>query len=1002
MRAVTGSRVSLLCLDASPKYVLLGSNIGSVYVFARRAPSGAPRDPATDRVSERDAHDAPLRFLDRFLVETHAGGSANKPIVALRLNPQHTRLAIAFEDGELEVVEFGEPGLGGEKKTGRVSGRYQAGIPECHRGAVITSLSWSACGDGFIGGDDRGVASLVILEGRDAGATTARFDAPLAQVSFLDDGSAAVVSTTERLYLLYRDESFAKTAVGSKPRDGPFGATSHALARAGVPDDLRDASSGCDWLLGARPGRRLWVCRVTHAASGPEGRVVATLRPSVPPPSPPPGGDLPAKPPRRWEFGRVHAVGPCLLSVSERAIAVVDFVGATVLAWYPLNDKGRGMGAARDVAVSEHRAFALGSDGGVWCLRAPANAEELVRASSRVAARAAADLDVGDATEGERAKMLDPAYHAQRLSERLRAAAPAMKTAGVETEDDDSATATRKTIAGAAAPTRGMTPWERANSSRDGLRLDDGPRVVESGSGVAGVGAAADFPPASTAEDAIGIITRTRVPKKSKKGEKKSKSKRTVGRMVDVEDPDPTPREEQDEEKPTAEKATTTLEAKVAEDFPAAEDAPVAEDSPVADLPADVPVDSPLDSPVDAPVEPSAPRSLSRAVAGEEEAEVDASGVADDREDSFFGDQHPARLRDLAAPFSGPSVRRIPVATRTSSSDEGESDAPLPVYVEGKKVDVAAAKAAAAAALAAAAAAAETANPARTSASIPRAGTAQESPMIDEMLTRNEAARRERDAVETAAEANDDADAASGLGPETPSPQPREAAEAEQSTSDEYDEYDAMIAEAEALELELERAARGETVPSTGTKPEPEPEGVVEKEAEEVAAEVEVENENEVEVETEPEAGADADAGREPEPELEVPAPKLEPEPEAASETASELETGSEPGAEAVSDASEASTGLSTPRAAASPVASTPGASPSTASEEIPSPDSPKPSATNQLFSNDSPWWMSLLGCDGCGPVRANKREKLGLEEPADLQSTPPPTEKDYHQYWLS
>ena len=83
-------------------------------------------------------------------------------------------------------------------------------------------------------------------------------------------------------------------------------------------------------------------------------------------------------------------------------------------------------------------------------------------------------------------------------------------------------------------------------------------------------------------------------------------------------------------------------------------------------------------------------------------------------------------------------------------------------------------------------------------------------------------------------------------------------------------------------------------------------------------------------------------------------------------------------------------------------MASTPGASPSTAPEEIPSPDSPKPSATNQLFSNDSPWWMSLLGCDGCGPVRANKREKLGMEEPVDSQSTPPPTEKDYHQYWLS
>jgi hypothetical protein len=63
------------------------------------------------------------------------------------------------------------------------------------------------------------------------------------------------------------------------------------------------AAAGHDWFFGARPGRRLWLCRVaslshgaaTNAAEGvvPEAgwrlEVVATLRPSVPEASPPPG-----------------------------------------------------------------------------------------------------------------------------------------------------------------------------------------------------------------------------------------------------------------------------------------------------------------------------------------------------------------------------------------------------------------------------------------------------------------------------------------------------------------------------------------------------------------------------------------------------------------------------------------------------------------------------------------------------------------------------------------
>ena len=174
------------------------------------------------------------------MTSLHSGASASKPIVAIRLNPDSTRCALAFEDGELEVVEF-SMGDGGEKKTGRVSGRYEAGIPEAHRGATITSLAWSpnnAGGDAFVCGDNRGVCSVVVLEGKHAGAHTIRFNQPIAQVSFLEDGSAALVSTSEQLYLLYRQDGFSKTCVGAKPRDGPFGATAHPIAHMGVPEGL--------------------------------------------------------------------------------------------------------------------------------------------------------------------------------------------------------------------------------------------------------------------------------------------------------------------------------------------------------------------------------------------------------------------------------------------------------------------------------------------------------------------------------------------------------------------------------------------------------------------------------------------------------------------------------------------------------------------------------------------------------------------------------------------
>jgi hypothetical protein len=327
------------------------------------------------------------------------------------------------------------PGAG----PGRVSGRYEAGVPEAHRGARITSLSWSPAGDAFVCGDDGGVCSVVVLGGKLAGAHTIRFKQPIAQVSFLEDGTAALVSTAAQLYLLYRRDGYSKTCVGSTPRDGPFGAAAHPIAHMGVPEGLEldmmgaGAAAGHEWFFGARPGRRLWLCRVPHAcAACHDGEVVATLRPSLPAASAPPGGMLPAKLPKKWEFGRVLPIGPCLLSVSDKVLSVVDFVGGAVLAWYPMDvgsnsnstpgglshshGQGRAHALGMGLAVEGSRAFVLGGDGGVWCLQAPHTAAALVRSTAMLAAAAGAGPEM---TADEQALLADPRYHARRLAARF-------------------------------------------------------------------------------------------------------------------------------------------------------------------------------------------------------------------------------------------------------------------------------------------------------------------------------------------------------------------------------------------------------------------------------------------------------------------------------------------------------------------------------------------------------------------------------------------------------
>lgn len=573
-----------MSLDVSPNYVVLGSSIGSVYVFARCAEFGGLRDPARTKI---ESPEGPLRFLERFLVETHSGASASKPIVGIRLNPDCTRCALAFEDGDLVVVEF-SMGDGGERKTGRVSGRYEAGIPEAHRDATITSLSWSPAGDAFVCGDNSGVCSVVVLEGKHSGAHTVRFKQPIAQVSFLEEGTAALVSTSTQLYMLYQQDGYGKTTVGSKPRDGPYGATSHPLAHLAIPEGLEldmlgaNAAATHSWFFGARPGRRLWLCRVPHGSAVPHGEVVVTLRPSLPEASVPPGGVMPAKLPKKWEFGRMYPIGPCMLSVSERALAVIDFVGAAVLAWYPMDPKlsGAGAGIAHHrlgQAVEGPRMFMIGGDGGLWSMQVPHTAAALVRSTAMLAAAASTGPDT---TEDEKALLADPGYHAKRLAARFGIDPPQMPqplrrivmgptrngvSEGADEGGEDGGERPERlsvavdennergqelagAIAAMSAAGDGAAAAARAAAvamfdEADPLKWRNGGMGAAGGAGDGGSAAFLSFPPAnvvggndfptvSEADKPIGIITRTR-----NQRSKRSATKRVVG----IEDISPMP-----------------------------------------------------------------------------------------------------------------------------------------------------------------------------------------------------------------------------------------------------------------------------------------------------------------------------------------------------------------------------------------------------------------------------------------------------------------------------
>lgn len=446
LTGIAGPRVRFQCLDANHKHVVLGANTGSLYVFARtRADGPSPFGP------DADAPEGPLRFMTVVSPPRQPSDDAAKDdpaddartpqsafasrsrgvspaIRRIKLSPRGDRCAIAYATGVLNVVEF-RPGV--ERRGG--SPKVIVQIPKAHVTADVTWLEWSPDGTRLLSGDDKGRVGVTEFSKGAVVANTLALGSPVAQASFSASGLMAALCTNEAVDLLSVPTG-VHPKVGSKPREGPYGGCFHVLARDAAPDGATPRNSGegeSEWMLAARPGRRLWVAEAwleggEGARGEPRSAVAATLKPDVPKGSRAPGAPepRPGAKSRKWEFGRLHPLGPtCVLSVAERALAVVEVCGGSLLEWCPLGEPGS-VGIAAGVASAaavDARAFLLAAPehgGGVWCLEAPPTEAALVACVADVAAVAVAVARERDGAGGDTGSA--ETLHAVTLATKLR------------------------------------------------------------------------------------------------------------------------------------------------------------------------------------------------------------------------------------------------------------------------------------------------------------------------------------------------------------------------------------------------------------------------------------------------------------------------------------------------------------------------------------------------------------------------------------------------------
>lgn len=425
LRLVSSKRVRFTSIDVTPAHIFLGANTGSAYVFARTV-DGEDEASTSGRGGGLDRAECKARFVTTLTPEVidfvaHGSRLAPQSVSAIRVSPCGRLCAMGFIDGSVRVIEL--DGLATGEATQRRSsfGATVGYLLTSHGGQRITALRWSSNGRELFAGSDRGMITVMcfadFLEWCDGGRVGERppttnktefveLASKIHQVDISPSDVHAILSAECSAQVLVITGG-VKVDIGSKQREGAYGSCFHRYSTRSLDDDgVEEEEEMDEWADGdltsepvvehavlARPGRKLWIAKFKSDRQKTVPEVLATLKPEVPAPSTTPGWKQPEhgltadqrkRLTKKFEFGLLHELGPCMLSTSERAVAIVDIASPAITRWYPFKESGSEDLSAGfvDMAVSHHRAFFLTPAGdmgnSVWCLESFADVRRLI------------------------------------------------------------------------------------------------------------------------------------------------------------------------------------------------------------------------------------------------------------------------------------------------------------------------------------------------------------------------------------------------------------------------------------------------------------------------------------------------------------------------------------------------------------------------------------------------------------------------------------------------
>ncbi|XP_046394934.1 Hermansky-Pudlak syndrome 5 protein homolog [Ischnura elegans] len=237
----SSQRIKYTCFDASQRFIVLGATSGGIYIFQRK----------------------PCIFLQ--LIPNTEGA-----VTQVSVSPNESMFAFSTVKGFVFLVDHnvGQDGSGGVRKVQ---------VSSDHRGAQITAFQWHLRTSDLYIGDDKGKISVVSVSFFMAKTI---FQAPSFTLMELDSkivqmdlhGNLLLVSTLTRSFICdTAQEQYRK--IGSKPRNGTFGACFQEVDRSSSPvsDENVCADGPADInpnmynseamnvrIFCARPGARLW------------------------------------------------------------------------------------------------------------------------------------------------------------------------------------------------------------------------------------------------------------------------------------------------------------------------------------------------------------------------------------------------------------------------------------------------------------------------------------------------------------------------------------------------------------------------------------------------------------------------------------------------------------------------------------------------------------------------------------------------------------------------